>query len=266
MKKIFNCILIFLSLFFYNSVPFVQSQDATVNISSFSYSSSYTNTCNLNIQVSFNYDPSLLAPNKTYKVSIAIANQNNTAQSGTSSAEQPISLSNDNDTFSGNFLFQNISNTNNLNYIFQIIEYNIVGSGENQYSQFYSLQGFPVSVQNPCSPSSASGGGNLLSSESLSIDIPNPISNISSVSSFIEAVMDLVMKIGVPLLVIMVVYSGALYLFAQGNPNKIKEAHTALTYTLIGGVILLASWGVMQMIYSALLSTTAFNYSMVLFA
>lgn len=101
--------------------------------------------------------------------------------------------------------------------------------------------------------------------QELAIEIDNPISNVSSVSSLVETAMEIVMKIGIPLLVLMVVYSGALYLFAQGNPNKIKEAHTALTYTLIGGVILLASWGIMQMIYSALISVTAFEYSMLLF-
>jgi hypothetical protein len=126
---------------------------------------------------------------------------------------------------------------------------------------FYSSVSF---VQSQAS-GSGSGGGSLLNTESLSIDIANPIPSVGSASSLIETVMELVMKIGIPLLVIMVVYSGALYLFARGNPNKIKEAHTALTYTLIGGVILLASWGVMQMIYSALISVTAFEYSMLLF-
>lgn len=101
--------------------------------------------------------------------------------------------------------------------------------------------------------------------QELAIEIDNPIPNVSSVSSLVETAMEIVMKIGIPLLVLMVVYSGALYLFAQGNPNKIKEAHDALTYTLIGGVILLASWGIMQMIYSALISVTAFEYSMLLF-
>lgn len=263
MKKIFF-VIIFTLFFSYYDIASAQLQQLDIDVSSFAYTASYNNNCNLVVQASFSFEPETLLLNKTYKVTVSLANEGGGIVSGSSAEDKDVIIPTEGSMFTDVFVFQNISNANNLNYVFSLMEYNVVGQGDSQSTQFSSQQNFPITVQDPCNVSSSTSTS-FLQSESLSIDIPNPIPSVNSISSFIGSAMEIVMKIGIPLLVLMVVYSGALYLFARGNPNKIKEAHDALTYTLIGGVILLASWGIMQMIYSALISVTAFEYSMLLF-
>jgi len=90
----------------------------------------------------------------------------------------------------------------------------------------------------------------------MDVPIENPIS-INSIPTLIQKILEGMIKIGIPLLVVMIVYSGALYLFARGNQNKVSEAHTMLLYTLIGGAILLGAWAIAQMIHSTLIDLTA---------
>lgn len=104
--------------------------------------------------------------------------------------------------------------------------------------------------------SSSSSSNSNTGSTSFSIDIENPIS-VNSIPQLIQKVLEFLIKIGIPLLVVMIVYSGFLYLFARGNPGKIGSAHTMLKYTLIGGAILLASWAIAELIHSTLIDITA---------
>lgn len=91
---------------------------------------------------------------------------------------------------------------------------------------------------------------------SFSIDIDNPIS-VNSIPELIQKILEGLIKIGIPLLVVMIVYSGFLYLVARGDPGKIQSAHTMLTYTLIGGAILVGAWALAQIIHTTLIDITA---------
>src|SRR5688572_27130219 len=52
----------------------------------------------------------------------------------------------------------------------------------------------------------------------------------------------ILMPIGGILAVLAFIYSGFLYVTAQGNEAKLKTAHKALLYTAIGTAILLGAW------------------------
>ena len=91
----------------------------------------------------------------------------------------------------------------------------------------------------------------------MNIGIENPIPDVGSVPDLIQKFLELLLRIGVPLLVIMIIYSGALYILARGNQNKITEAHKMLTYTLIGGAILLGSWALADLIHDTFINITA---------
>ncbi len=99
--------------------------------------------------------------------------------------------------------------------------------------------------------------GVFSSLEQMEVPIENPI-NINSIPNLIKKVLEAMIKIGIPLLVIMLVYSGALYLFARGNETKIGEAHDMFLYTLVGGAILLGAWALSELIYDTLIDLTAF--------
>lgn len=98
--------------------------------------------------------------------------------------------------------------------------------------------------------------GDFSGMQELEIPIENPI-NITSIPNLIQKILEGLIKIGIPLLVVMIVYSGALYLFARGNSTKIGEAHTMLKYTLIGGAILLGAWALSELIFDTLIDLTA---------
>jgi len=59
---------------------------------------------------------------------------------------------------------------------------------------------------------------------------------------------DILLPIGGVLAVLSFIYSGLLYVTAQGNETKIKSAHQALLYTSVGTAILLGSWVIAQVI------------------
>ena len=59
--------------------------------------------------------------------------------------------------------------------------------------------------------------------------------------SFLQSILDFVIKIGTVVVILMMVFVGYKFVVAQGAPDKIKEARDALLWTLIGALILLGS-------------------------
>jgi len=69
-----------------------------------------------------------------------------------------------------------------------------------------------------------------------------------SVPDLIHTILVGVLKIGLPIIVLAVIYCGFLFVFARGNPEKLTKAKDALLWTLVGAAILLGSWAIAQMI------------------
>ena len=74
-----------------------------------------------------------------------------------------------------------------------------------------------------------------------SAGIQNPLSNTNDLYTFIANVLHAVAQLGAAVCVFFVIYSGFLYVTAQGNEEKLKRAHRALLYTVIGVAILLGA-------------------------
>ena len=72
--------------------------------------------------------------------------------------------------------------------------------------------------------------------------LESPLQNISSFSKFIEEVIQIVLRIGIPIASLAIIYSGFLFITAQGSDDKLTEARKALTWSLIGTAVLLGSW------------------------
>lgn len=88
----------------------------------------------------------------------------------------------------------------------------------------------------------------VLSFAQTTTTIKNPIPSVTSVNGLIETILKGVIKIGMPILVLAIIYCGFLFVSAQGKPESIKKAKDALLYTLIGAAILLGSWAIAQLI------------------
>lgn len=107
-------------------------------------------------------------------------------------------------------------------------------------------------------------GGVLVYAEDVTVtaEIANPFNcgdvDPCTLYTMFEAIInDILLPIGGVLAVIAFIYSGFLYVTAQGNGPKLKTAHTALLYTAIGTAILLGAWVIAMVIENTVSQLTA---------
>jgi hypothetical protein len=77
----------------------------------------------------------------------------------------------------------------------------------------------------------------------ITVKIDNPLgSGITDIPSFIEALINIVLIVGIPIVVLAIIYTGFLFVQAQGNPEEITKAKKAFLYTVIGAALLLGAF------------------------
>ncbi len=84
----------------------------------------------------------------------------------------------------------------------------------------------------------SSGSGNTLG---------NPI-QAESIQELASQIINIVVKIGAPIVVFFLIYVGFLFVTARGNTETLKTAKNALLWTFIGGLILLGAQGLSSVI------------------
>ncbi len=77
----------------------------------------------------------------------------------------------------------------------------------------------------------------------------NPI-KYADLKVFLYTILSTLTYILFPFLVLMMIYTGYLFVAAQGNPQKLDDAKRSLLWTTIGAVIVLAAFAIAQMIDS----------------
>ena len=80
-----------------------------------------------------------------------------------------------------------------------------------------------------------SGGGSSGSNK-----LENPL-QFETISEFLKAMLGALEIIATPIVVLMLVYSGFLFVSAQGNPEKLVTARKAIMWTIIGAVVVLGA-------------------------
>jgi len=80
----------------------------------------------------------------------------------------------------------------------------------------------------------------------------NPLKGTSDFAGLIVKILDTVIKIGIPVLVLFIVYAGFLFVTAQGNTTKIDEAKSALWWAVLGGAVLLGAKAIAAVICATL--------------
>lgn len=73
------------------------------------------------------------------------------------------------------------------------------------------------------------------------VGLINPLNKIGSFPQLLTAILGAVVTIGSIVLVLALVYTGFLFVAAQGSEEKIRSAKGALMWTVIGGLILLGA-------------------------
>lgn len=79
----------------------------------------------------------------------------------------------------------------------------------------------------------------------------NPLKAGTSLSSLLSDILAFVIRIGVIVVILMIVYVGFKFVMAQGKPGEIEAAKKMLFWTLVGALILLGA----QAIASAIQAT-----------
>ena len=69
-----------------------------------------------------------------------------------------------------------------------------------------------------------------------------------SLTEFVQAILEVFIIIATPIVVLAIIYSGFLYVTARGNVEQTKKATTALTYAIIGGVIIIGSVAIAEIV------------------
>jgi uncharacterized membrane protein YobD (UPF0266 family) len=78
-------------------------------------------------------------------------------------------------------------------------------------------------------------------------ELTNPLA-FPDITSLMQAILNMVIVIATPIVVLFIIYAGFLYVTAQGNPEKLQVANRALIYGIIGGVIIIGSVAILQIV------------------
>ena len=80
----------------------------------------------------------------------------------------------------------------------------------------------------------------------------NPIAKLSSISTFVNIFIPLMMIVGGTAALIMLLYGAYMYLTSEGNPEKVKKAQSTLMYAVIGLFFMAISFVITKVIGSVL--------------
>ncbi|MCU0660423.1 MAG: pilin [Candidatus Pacebacteria bacterium] len=79
--------------------------------------------------------------------------------------------------------------------------------------------------------------------------LQNPLGgDVKTIPQFIAKILEIITKIGTPIIVIMIIYSGFLFVWARGNEEKLTKAKSTLMWTLVGAALMLGAWILAQAI------------------
>lgn len=74
----------------------------------------------------------------------------------------------------------------------------------------------------------------------ISAKLGNPLGS-GTLVGFLEKILKVMVDVGWPILVLAIVYTGFLFVKAQGKPAEIEKAKTAFLWTVVGGMVLLGA-------------------------
>ncbi len=71
--------------------------------------------------------------------------------------------------------------------------------------------------------------------------LESPLKGTESLSVFISKILEIVVKVGTPVVVIAIIYSGFLFVKAQGNETEIESAKKTFFWVVIGAATILGA-------------------------
>jgi hypothetical protein len=94
--------------------------------------------------------------------------------------------------------------------------------------------------QSQSGSASTTGSANIVP---INIALKNPLNNgVSTIPDAVNKILSVVIRIALPLIILMFIWSGITFIFARGNPTKIGTAKNMFLYTCIGTLLILGAW------------------------
>ena len=148
------------------------------------------------------------------------------------------------------------SGGNSHNYYGSIYCPNLTGNLGGLISRSSNVTVSESNAQQPPPPPPPGGGPASNSSgqtTTVNFQIPNPLGgNITTLTNLIDVIATWIFNISIPIVVIMIIYSGIIFLTSQGNPGKVQQAKGILWYALVGLAIVLIGRGFVELVNSIL--------------
>lgn len=79
------------------------------------------------------------------------------------------------------------------------------------------------------------------------VELNNPL-QVGTITELLNEILKIFITIATPLVIFFIIYAGFMYVTARGNPAEIEKAHRAITYALIGGVLIIGAVAIGQII------------------
>jgi len=79
------------------------------------------------------------------------------------------------------------------------------------------------------------------------VKLVNPL-KVTSISDLLVAILNILIIIAIPLIVFYIIYAGFLYVTARGNSQQVEQATRALTYAIIGGVLIIGAVAIAEIV------------------
>ena len=80
----------------------------------------------------------------------------------------------------------------------------------------------------------------------------NPATKTGTLYDFVVAILQIVIKIGIPIIAVLFIWTGYLFITAQGDTSQLKTAKNTLYGSVIGATILLCAVLIATMIKSTI--------------
>ncbi len=79
----------------------------------------------------------------------------------------------------------------------------------------------------------------------------------TSITTIVGSLINVVLGLSGIVFTILLVYAGILYLTAQGEEGNVKKAKKLISSSILGIIIIVASWAITKYLFEALLAVTA---------
>lgn len=82
-------------------------------------------------------------------------------------------------------------------------------------------------------------------------EVTNPLS-AKNFPDLIKSILNAALIIGVPIIVLFLVYAGFMFIIARGNTTKLEDARRNLLWVVVGAGVFLGAWTIAQIIANTL--------------